>query len=133
MNKNREATQNATIWVVFCEETEIPWLRFLKRGFRHCFAIMLQRDRWVSVDPLSHHMEVCVQDVDSTFDLPAWLQGRGHRVVPVELMEAPRKMAPILPFTCVEAVKRMIGMHRWTVITPWQLYKAITPGHPANT
>lgn len=117
--------QEKTIWIVFSGDSTLPMLRFLKQGFKHCFAVILQNGRWVTIDPLSHYMEVNVQDIDESFDLPQWLGQRGHRVVQIVPKSPPRRVAPVLPFTCVEAIKRMIGMHSWRIVTPWQLYKAL--------
>jgi hypothetical protein len=33
------------------------------------------------------------------------------------------KAAPFMLFTCVEAVKRVLGIHRRGIVTPWQLYQ----------
>lgn len=118
-------TVSRKIWVVFSGETDIAWLKCLKQGFRHCFAVLLQRGQWVTLDPMSNQMHLDVQPIDAAFDLPQWLSERGHNVVPVVQQSVPQQVAPFMPFTCVEAVKRLIGLHSWTVITPWQLYKAI--------
>ena len=34
-----------------------------------------------------------------------------------------KRPAPLMVFTCVEAVKRVLGLHRRLVFTPWQLYR----------
>jgi hypothetical protein len=44
------------------------------------------------------------------------------RVVETRIRPAPRRPAPLRPYTCVEAVKRILGLHAPWVITPWQLY-----------
>ena len=36
------------------------------------------------------------------------------------------KPAPFMLFTCVEAVKRVLGIHRRGIVTPWQLYRHLT-------
>jgi hypothetical protein len=33
--------------------------------------------------------------------------------------------APLAPFTCVEAAKRVLGLHDRRVVTPWQLYRRL--------
>ena len=48
--------QNA--WVVFSGQTEISWLKFLRPGFRHCYVLINDGERWTSIDPLSHITEV---------------------------------------------------------------------------
>jgi len=39
------------------------------------------------------------------------------------------KEAPWMPHTCVEAVKRVIGLHARFIITPWQLYRHLMVQH----
>ncbi len=110
-------------WVVFTNQTELPFLRFFKRGFRHCFVLLHDGDHWISVDPMANYMEVAVQNVPSDFDLPTWLKRRGHAVIDAPLSQKLRTSAPIMAFTCVEACKRILGIHKITILTPWQLYR----------
>ena len=114
--------QNA--WVVFSGQTEISWLKFLKPGFRHCYVLINDGERWTSIDPLSHVTEISVHHhVPYDFDFPGWLQSRGNRVVRAPLNRDITKAAPFMLFTCVEAVKRVLGIHRRGIVTPWQLYR----------
>ena len=117
------AGQNA--WVVFSGETDLPWLRFLKPGFRHCFVLMNDGRHWISIDPLANHTEVKVHHVPSDFDLPQWLADRGQKVVAAPVCRTRRRVAPVGFFTCVEAVKRVLGLHDGLVMTPWQLYRRL--------
>ena len=111
-------------WVVFSGQTEISWLKFLKPGFRHCYVLINDGERWTSIDPLSHVTEISVHHhVPAEFDLPTWLSARGNRVVKAPLNRDVTKAAPFMLFTCVEAVKRVLGIHRRGIVTPWQLYR----------
>ncbi|PZO79297.1 MAG: hypothetical protein DI626_11610 [Micavibrio aeruginosavorus] len=114
-------------WVVFSGQTEISWLRFLKPGFRHCYVLINDGERWMSVDPLSHLTDISVHHhVPVDFDLPGWLAARGNRVVKAPLRRDVTRPAPFMIFTCVEAVKRVLGIHCRKVVTPWQLYRHLT-------
>lgn len=114
-------------WVVFSGQTEISWLRFLKPGFRHCYVLINDGERWMSVDPLSHITDISVHHhVPVDFDLPGWLAARGNKVVKAPLRRDMTRPAPFMIFTCVEAVKRVLGIHCRTVVTPWQLYRHLT-------
>jgi hypothetical protein len=122
MDMNASGNQEA--WVVFSGRTDLPWLRFLRPAFRHCFIVLRDGGRWVTVDPMLHHMEVRVHHhLPAEFDLPRWLRGRGQTVVSAPSVNPPAKPAPWRPFTCVEAVKRILGIHRGFILTPWQLYR----------
>ena len=71
-------------------------------------------------------MEVAVQPVTTDFDLIAWFVERGHAVVPAPVRRDHLRPAPWGPFTCVEVVKRVLGLHDRWVVTPWQLYRRLS-------
>ncbi len=111
------------VYVVFVAETEIWWLRLLKQGFRHCFIVMRRDDQWVIFDPLAHQLLIDIVADEPGIDPVIWYTGLGHKVVPCTLTSAAAKVAPVGPFTCVEAVKRVLGIHCRKMLTPWQLYR----------
>lgn len=110
-------------WIVFTNQADLPWLGMLREGFRHCFVLIHDGEHWISVDPMANYMEVVVHNVPAHFDLCAWLQERGHHVIEAELTQSIKRSAPIMLFTCVEACKRILGIHKRSILTPWQLYR----------
>lgn len=109
--------------VVFAEETRLPKLRRLKPGFRHCLAYLAMDTGWVGIDPLSHHIEIkSFPDWSPAADLARHLRGLGQCALTVPVLDPPRRLAPPLPFSCVETVKRLVGLHCWNVRTPWELF-----------
>lgn len=127
----KEQMMNEThkAWVVFTGQTDLPWLWVLRRGFRHCFVVLKTQDRWISIDPLAHKTEIGMHALPSDFDLPSWLEKRGLTVIETEIRSAPKCVAPPMMFTCVELVKRVLGLHDWKIITPWQLYRQLEEHH----
>ncbi len=122
-----ECVNAGPVWVVFTGHADLWWLKWLRPGFRHCYVLFRDRWQWVSIDPLSHYTQVEFHaHVHRDFDLPAWLRGQGMTVVQTTLAAPPRRCAPLMPFTCVEAVKRFLGIHRRLIITPWQLHHYLT-------
>lgn len=113
---------NPDVWIVFSGQSDLRWLSWLKPGFRHCYALLHDGQHWVTFDPMSHYTDVSVHRVPPGFDLPRWLQGRGLTLIKAPLSRV-RKPAPWMFFTCVEAVKRLIGLHERKIVTPWQLYR----------
>ena len=112
------------VWVVFSGQTDLSWLKILKPGFRHCYVLLNDGQRWTSVDPLSHLTEIAIHHhVPVSFDLPDWLSRRGLKVVSASIRRDLKKPAPFMAFTCVEAVKRLLGLHHRLIFTPWQLYR----------
>ncbi len=126
----QENNPDQKAFVVFTGQTDWPWLRWLKPGYRHCFVLIHDGAHWLSIDPMLNHTEVQVHNVPADFDMAGWLKDRGHRVVRAQLCRAHQRPAPFMMFTCVEAVKRVLGLHDWRIITPWQLYRALmAPSH----
>lgn len=109
--------------VVFAEETRLPKLRRLKPGFRHCYVYLRLEGGWIGVDPLSHRWEIRhFLHWDREADLAAHLRRLGQCALTVPVFQPPRRLAPPLPSSCVEAVKRLIGLHSWAIRTPWELF-----------
>ena len=115
-------------YVVFTGKTEIHWLKFLRKGFRHCFVLLNDGHHWVSVDPLSSYTDILVHHVPADFDFPAWMKKRGYKVIKAQTQK-PLKPSPVNFFSCVEAVKRIVGIQNRFVITPWQLYRHLKRVH----
>lgn len=118
-------------YVVFCGETQLAWLRLLRPGFRHCFLALNDGAHWITLDPLSTYTDVAVQPVPARFDLAAWYRAAGRTVVPARIDRTRRRPAPWAPFTCVEVVKRALGIHDRWLLTPFQLYRHLLRAHAA--
>ncbi|MEO5374700.1 MAG: hypothetical protein H7840_10525 [Alphaproteobacteria bacterium] len=114
------------VLVVFCDTTELWWLRLMRRGFRHCFVALGDGRGWITIDPLSHRTDIAVHPPGHAADLAAAWRARGLTVVETYLREPPPRPAPWRPYTCVEAVKRVLGIHDGTILTPWQLHRFLT-------
>ena len=110
-------------YVAFGDQANLPWLKLLKPGYRHCFVVLGAADCWVLYEPLSHRTEITVIPTQPSFDPAAWLRHFDYTVVPV-MIDPPRKTAaPWGPFTCVEAVKRVLGVRARFILTPWRLFE----------
>ncbi len=113
------------IWIAFSGKADVQFLKFLRPGFRHCFALLRGPDTWLVVDPMLHKLEVQATLCAADFDLPAWMRARGYRVTRAPRLPTPARALLPAPFTCVEAMKRLIGLRAWWVLTPWQLYRRL--------
>jgi hypothetical protein len=116
------------------------WLRGLKRGFRHCFVALRDRDIWLVCDSLKDRIELFVLPVAAEADLASFYHAQGHRVLIGTTQPKLRRGSLVLaPLTCVTVVKRLLGVDAPWVLTPWQLfghlkldaYRFIEPG-PAH-
>lgn len=111
-------------WVGFRNNTGLSWLRLLKPGFRHCFLVLRQKETWVVYDPLAHHTRIDI--VAGGYELLDRMCERGCRLIPVYPCEPPCRPQPWRPYSCVEAVKRALGIKDGWILTPWQLYRRLT-------
>ncbi len=113
------------ILVVFTDQTDLWWLTCLRRGFRHCFVLLRFADVWICVDTLVHKTEVMRLDLPDGFHLKDWFEHQGDRVisVPVPLSSATPKILWPAAFSCVESVKRILGVRSFFILTPWQLFR----------
>ncbi len=111
--------------VVFCGNTTLAALRWLRPGFRHCFVAVDDGAHWITIDPLLHRLEIRVAPLPTAFDLAGHYRSQGLIVIEARPAAVPLRRAPLGLFTCVEAVKRVLGLHARWVLTPWQLYRAL--------
>ena len=110
-------------WVCFTGETELWWLRALKKGFRHCFVIARNANHWLAIDPLSPHLEITILPIPQGFDLPGWLAQNGVTLSRANIRRDQHKSAPLFLCSCVEVIKRFLGIHNRSIVTPHQLYQ----------
>lgn len=112
--------------VVFSGRADLWWLRLLHPGFRHCFVLVEAAEGWICVNPLAHHTRVELWPAVELEHLLSWLGEQGDlTAVVAAAVPPPRRPAPIGLFSCVEAVKRIVGLHERWVVTPRQLYRRL--------
>ena len=121
-------SNGATIAVVGFADAERPrWLRICAKGFRHCFALVCCSGRWVVVNPMSHWTDISVlaepADGMTADEIVRTLEDRGLAAVACAVAEPRQRTLPPAPFTCVEVVKRILGVSAPLVLTPRQLFR----------
>ena len=122
------APQFDKAYVVFTDNTSLWWLRLLKPGFRHCYLLLSCRGGrcWLELNPYSDQIEVSFCEFAASQSETSLLRTYENCLVcPVKINKAPQKCAPLGFITCVEMVKRVLGIHDVRVITPYQLYKKL--------
>lgn len=117
-----------SLYVVFEDNVSLWWLRFLKPGFRHCYLLFTLEDqqKLLKINPMSNQVSIQILTLDSVSEVIHNLEREPFKTIcRVHIHPAPLKCAPVMPFTCVEMVKRILGIHDFKIITPHQLYKKI--------
>jgi hypothetical protein len=122
-HKDRRPSAGAPVLVVFVDDTACPWLRVLRRGFRHCFVLLHAGPLWLACEPLKDRIELDALELPREFDLARFYGEQGHRVLLGRCPPpSPRQRFALAPLTCVTVVKRLLGIHAPWVWSPWQLY-----------
>lgn len=111
--------------VVFSGSAAVRWLRVLKTGFRHCFLVIQSAGNWIIYDPLAGGTELAVVEAYDGDELAEFFAGYGLTVVKTRSRRLTQTPIPWRPFTCVEAVKRGLGIRDGSIWTPWQLYQYV--------
>lgn len=107
------------------------WTRHLKPGFQHCFLAKsvpygptLRDQMWVVVDPCGPFTHA-----DVVFDpTPLWVTDPKltyQRVTASRPYKDIREHWAMGPPSCVETVKAFLGIGKFWLRTPWQLYQYI--------
>lgn len=121
------AGEGQRIWLAFGGEADQPWLRPLRRGFRHCFAALADEAGWTVLEPLSGRLLVARLPVPAGFDLPAFYRRAGLAVLGPFAPAPPRatRLPSLAPFTCVGLCRALIGPGAPFAVTPYGLFRAL--------
>lgn len=109
-------------YVIF-EDSRSIWTRLFKKNYRHVSILLPAGEGlWVHIDPVMqgvYYEVVTDEDVEHIHDRVLF---HDVSIVQVELKTLYGNHFPAA-FTCVELVKRILGIYNWGIVTPYQLYK----------
>ena len=115
------------VWIGFGGRADRLWLRLLRPGFRHCFAMVEDARGWTVVEPLSGRMLVARPEVMAEFDLPGFYRRAGLVILGPFLPGPPACgwMPGIIPYSCVEVCRSVLGSGAPFALTPRGLFRAL--------
>lgn len=129
---DRPAVASPQIWsyrwaiVAFEDRTGSSLLHLLAPGFRHCFCVLGDGDRWTMIDPLKARIEFLTFTGCSRTELLRHLAACGRRLLVGRINGAARDRTSLWrPLTCVEIVKRAIEIDAPEAFTPHQLHAVL--------
>lgn len=127
MAARRADPERPELWILFSGRADLPWLRVLKPGFRHCLAAQRDTSGWLLIDPLWGRLVVRRLTTEASETLPDRWRGAGFAVLgPFRPLPPRPGLRPILaPLTCVSVCQRLLGLSLPLVVTPWQLWRAL--------
>ena len=120
INQKLEGVRFENAVVGFGGEPTLWWMRFLKKNFYHCLVALKCQNEWLLIDPLIHCIDVTWI---KRGNVRLYLKRHGYQTLDVSITEPKAKLLRIAPFTCVEMVKRIIGVQKRSVFTPFKLFK----------
>lgn len=108
--------------IVFEDNTTLWWLKFLSHGFRHCYLIVFSDSHpfCVELNPMSNQVFVSIYNRKHLY---SYIKNKNFIII--KIFEPILKPAPLSFFTCVEFIKRILGIHNRFIITPKKLYTAL--------
>lgn len=113
------------IYLIYEDRESHWWSHFFKKGYKHVFALRFDGFFWIKMDFLMGWTDFGVVPYHDCATIKDITNGRNVIVQYVEAWRKPRYRVRLLfaPWTCVEAMKSLLGIRAWWVITPYQLFK----------
>jgi hypothetical protein len=112
--------------VVFTDQRQVPWLAWLRPGFRHCFVVVRDPDgEWVACDWLMGRLAFRVYGPQDPAEIVSLFLAAGHRVVEVRTSLGKNRGPWLRPMSCVEVAKQAIGRGGWRPFTPFGLFRVL--------
>ena len=113
-------------YVVFCGSDSTHWLiRNCRKGFQHAYAVRLDCSGyyWMIVQPNVSHIDIEMKPVKD-YPTVESLMYNESTIIPVTAKIDISKVNSTLGInSCVDVVKRLLGIKSYFVHSPYQLYK----------
>ena len=109
--------------IVVFGPSSLRCLKVLKSGYQHCFVATQDSGQWHLMDPLSNGTQISLLGPTGVDEIIAAFRHDGYDALAVQRRAPVQSIMPLSPFTCVEAVKRVLGVRQRWIMTPWQLRK----------
>ena len=110
-------------YVAFGGQPTKWWMRFLKKDFYHCALIVGNGRDWILIDPLIHFTDLIILKNTPVLEN---LRSKGYRLVRTTPCIPALTNTQFRPFTCVETVKRFLGINAPKIWTPYQLFRFLS-------
>lgn len=107
------------------ENSNSWWRKLLKSEYEHVAIVILTEHNYIVLNPRGAGVDVVIQGRDVADPIEKRLYGLYNAVQKVSIPVLTGEQMPVGFFTCVEFVKRVLGIRSMRIQTPWQLYKHI--------
>ena len=106
-------------YVAFGGNSTRWWTHFLKKDFYHVALLIGNGFEWLLIDPIAHYTDLILIRRKNA---PQILREKGYRLIRATPTVPSKIKFHLRPFTCVEAVKRFLGITNPKIWTPYQLF-----------
>ena len=119
----RPAGQSCAI-VIF-GPSQLAYLKVLRDGYQHCMIAVQSGPSWQLIDPLSNAFCLTELGIAHPEEIISSFVEQGFDAVFTQRRAPIAAEMPLGLFTCVEVVKRVLGLRNRWIMTPWQLRKML--------
>ena len=112
-------------YLVFSNGGDHWWSKYLKKGYKHVYFIKYTGIFWIKLDYTLDFMDYGLLPYDQYDTIETVLKGQDVSYLRVDTYRQVRRYRSVFisPHTCVEAMKAVLGISSFWVLTPYQLFK----------
>ena len=131
IEKKHLADRSKTVvYFVYEDDGDVPILnKFLKEGYKHVYCVKFDGLFWIKLDFRLDFAECYVLPYDYRDTIENVLEGLDitlyQRVESWRKVRRYRTPTVVAPYTCVEAMKAIVGVFEPFVFTPYQLFNFV--------
>ena len=120
--------KSLTEWYIVFEHGDMPywWAKYLQSGFRHCWALRWDGFNWIAYYPSLGHTDIEVLPYGNYEDIEIISKAMNLSVIiRAKVWRQTTRIRAPLPtlVTCVEQIKALLGIRKWSLLTPYALFK----------
>lgn len=118
-------------YVIFTRAKKYNWfMRRLNRDFTHVYAMRRSDggEFWIIVESMFPYLKCSIEPVDH-YPHPRVYAGASAIILPVKAHIGAESRWTLCIFNCVEVVKALLGIKKFWIFTPYQLYRYLEEYH----
>ena len=120
--------KSLTEWFIIFEHGDMPywWAKYLQSGFRHCWALRWDGFNWIAYHPRLGHTDIEILPYGSYDDIEnICIDTNCSVIIHAKVFRESNRIRSPWPtaVTCVEQIKALLGVRKWFLFTPYQLFK----------
>ena len=114
-----------TFYLVYTDDADSPWfLRYLKKGYKHVYLVKFDGLFWIKLEYTLGFQDIRVLPYDMYDSIETIIGDEKYQKVTVR-RKIKRYRTFIAPPSCVEAMKSVMGLREYFLLTPWQLFNYV--------